>query len=423
MTRDDYEMDRPREVGAVLSVGRIARVAVGLVVIVVLIAIDRWWLRSAPGVDLADFLTADVRRGELLVEVQGAGALEPVSERWITAAVQGTVEEVMARPGRKLARGDKVVRLANPQVRRRLAQARLALAEAEADHRSHGANVTDRILAAEARLLDAQSDFDEQELRLQAQMELRKQNAISAIDFETQRIRTDRAKAKLESERRRLQEQQAALGAERDASEARVAVRRAALLDAEAEMVSLDVAADRPGTLRELLVDPGVHVAAGARIARVADTSSLVAVVRVPEFYASRLTSGQPALVAVLNSTVAGVVTRVDPAVTQGTVVIGIELAGALPTGARPDLSVRASITVSELRDALVVRRPLYVRDNATADVFVLARDGRLATRTTVRFGMGTLKDVEVVEGLREGDTLLLGNATRLEGLDVVQVR
>ena len=69
------------------------------------------------------------------------------------------------------------------------------------------------------------------------------------------------------------------------------------------------------------------------------------------------------------------------------------------------------------------MRRPLYVRDNATADVFVLARDGGLATRTTVRFGMGTLKDVEVVEGLREGDTLLLGSATRLEGLDVVQVR
>ena len=128
-------------------------------------------------------------------------------------------------------------------------------------------------------------------------------------------------------------------------------------------------------------------------------------------------------MATVLDSRIPGTATRVDPPVTQGTVAIDIELGGPPPAGARPDLSVRATVSVAELRDVLCVRRPLHVRDQTTADVFVLATDESLATRTAVRFGMGTLKDVEVIQGLKEGDKLLLGNTSRLEGLDVVAVR
>ena len=243
------------------------------------------------------------------------------------------------------------------------------------------------------------------------------------MDFRSQRIRTDRARAKADFERRRFDELQASLDAKRDARDARVAVRRAALSEAEAELASLAVTADSAGTLREILVEPGAHVAAGALVARVVDTSSLMAVVRVPESYASRLAAGQPAVADVLGGEVAGVVVRVDPAVTDGAVAVDIELADALPTGARPDLSVRATVTVARLENALDVRRPIRVRDHATADVFVLADEEGLATRTTVRFGMGTLTHVEVVEGLREGHTLLLGDTSRLVGQETVAVR
>ena len=416
-------MDRPRDAESPLSVRRIVWVASALLAILVFIAVDRLWLRAQDGIELADFVTADVQRGALSIEVQGAGALEPVSERWITAAVQGTVEEVLVRAGQEVARGGEIVRLANPQFRRQLTQARLALAEIEADHRRHAADATDRGLAAEARLLEVQADRDEQELRLEAQAELRERNAVSEIDFRSQQIRTEQAKTRAEFERRRFEELKGALRAGREASEARVGARRAALDEAQAELASLIVTARVPGTLRELFVEAGAHVAAGAQVARLVDTSSLLAVVRIPEFYASNLTPGQGAVATVLNSDVAGVVSRVDPAVTQGTVAIDIELAGPLPTGARPDLSVRATITVAELRDVVYVRRPLHVRDHTTADVFVLDENRSLATRTVVRFGMGTLKQVEIVQGLQEGDTLLLGNSSRLEGLDVVAVR
>ena len=416
-------MDRPRVVGPLSSVRRVVWIATALAAIGAFVAADRLWLRTDGAVDLADFATAGVQRGTLAIEVQGAGALEPVSERWITAEVQGTVQDVLVLPGGKVAAGDMIVRLANPQVRRRVAQARLSLAESEADRRSHRASATERRLAAEARVLDAQADHDEQDLRLEAQTELRKRNAVSEVDFRSQGIRTERANARLDFERRRYDELKASLEAESDARDARVAARRAALSEAEAEMASLSVAANAAGTLRELLVEPGAHVPAGARVARVVDTSSLMAVVRVPESYASRLVAGQRALATVLGLGVPGVVVRVDPAVTDGAVAVDIELEDRPPVGARPDLSVRATITVAQLDDVLFVRRPAQVRDHATVDVFVLADDGRVARRTVVGFGAGTPTHVEVVHGLLEDQTVLLGDVSRLIDRDVVPVR
>ena len=416
-------MDRPREAEPPWSFRRMRWVALAIVGILAFIALDRFWLRAGAGIELADFLIAEVRRGALSIEVQGAGALEPVSERWVTVAVEGTVEQVLARPGQKLARGDGIVRLANPQVRRRLGQARLALAEMRADDRRHAADVTNRRLAAEARLLEVRAGHDEQRLRLEAMEELRDQQAVSEVDFRSQEIRTGQAEAQAEFEARRFEELKVAMQAERDASETRLAARRAALNEAEAELDALAVASGVEGTLRELFVDPGAFVAAGGRVARVVDTSALTAVVRVPEFYASHLTPGQNAVASVLDRRIPGTVTRVDPAVTDGTVAIDVEFGEPLPPGARPDLSVRATVTVAELPDVLHVRRPLRVRDYTTADVFLLAQNEGLASRTAVRFGMGTLKDVEVLDGLSEGDRILLGSASRLEGVDVVTVR
>ena len=420
---DSPPMDRPRKAESPWSVRRMAWVSTVALAIIAAMAADRFWLRAQERIDLADFVTADVRRGTLLIEVQGAGVLEPVSELWLTAVVQGTVEEVLARPGAKLGAGDPIVRFANPGIRRELVQARLMLAELEADDRRHAAEATDRRLAAEARLLDAMANRDEQELRLEAEAQLREQNAVSEIDFRSQQIRTDQARTHAEFEARRFEEVKTALRAERQASEARVMARQALVEEAEGELSALVVTARVPGTLRELFVKAGEFVAGGAQVARLVDTTSLIAVVRVPEFYASHLTAGQNAIATVLNSDIPGTVARVDPAVTEGTVAVDIALDGPLPTGARPDLSVRATITVAVLDDVLYVRRPLHVRDNSTADVFVLDREDGVATRTTGRFGMGTLRDIEVADGLREGDTLLLGNQTRLEGLDVVAVR
>ena len=322
-----------------------------------------------------------------------------------------------------MAAGTTVVRLVNPQLEQAVVRNRLALAEANAEHRRKLSDFTDRRLAAQARVLDRQASYDENRLRLEAQTELRDTDAISDLDYKSTQIRTEQARQNVDFERRRFAELDAALAAELAASEARLAASEAALEDAERQLGDLAVSADAAGTLRELLVEPGERIMAGKQVARVVDSRSLVGAIRVPESYAARLAAGQRAVATVLNVEVPCEVVRVDPAVTQGSVAVELEFAAPLPAGARPDLSMRAVVTVAELDDVLFVRRPSHVRDERRADVFRLAEDGQSAMRTPVRFGFGTLREIEVRDGLDEGDAIILGNTARFEDEETIAIR
>ena len=416
-------MDRPRPPDSSKMLRHVAWVALAVLAILAFVLIDRFWLRPAPGVRLADVVTGVVRRGGLAIEVQGAGVLAPVSERWITSRASGTVERLFAQPGQVLRAGDAVAGLVNPQLRQAVARERLQLAEAKAARQRDASGFVTRRLNAEEQLMNAQAAYEEQRLRLEAQQELRVKKAISEIDYRTASIRAEQAKARLDFEKQRLAELDATLAAEQRASDARLAAREAALREAEEQLAALRVATDVAGTLRELLVEAGQRVGAGVKIARVVDASSLIGVVRVPESYASRLAPGQAVAASVLNVEVSGVVARVDPAVSDGAVAVDVEFTTPLPGGVRPDLSMHATMTVADLPDTLYVRRPVHVRDDAVADVFRLAEDQGSATRTIVRFGLGTLRNVQVLDGLAAGDTILLGNVARHEGRDTIELR
>ena len=292
-----------------------------------------------------------------------------------------------------------------------------------ADHRRRLADFTDRRLAGEAQILYKQAIYEESQLQLEAQGELRQRQAVSEIDFKSTRIRTRRAKTDLEFEQRRFSELQAVLEAEQASSEARLAERESALAEAERLAEGLTITADIGGTLREVLVQPGQRVGPAGQVARIVDTGSLRGVVRVPESYASRLVPGQAAVATVLNTDVPAVVSRVDPAVTRNSVAVDLALAGDLPRGARPDLSIRATITVAKLDDVLFVRRPLGVNVDSAAELFRMADDGRSASRTAVRLGMGTLRHIEVLDGLAEGDTVVVGNTSRFRDEETIAIR
>ncbi|MDE0040086.1 MAG: HlyD family efflux transporter periplasmic adaptor subunit [Gammaproteobacteria bacterium] len=423
MDKPGYTMDKPREGDPRRLYRHLAWGGVAATVIAVFIVADRLWLRPGAGIERDEIMAAVVERGTLPIEVQGAGELEPVNERLIASEIAGAVDQIFARAGEQVAVGEKIVGLMNPQVRQGVVAARLQLAEANADHRRRLADFTDRRLVGEAQILNKQAAYEESQLRLAAETELRERQAISEIDYRSTKIRTERAKTDLTFEQRRFEELQAVLKAEQASSEARLAERESALKEAERLAEGLVITADIAGTLREVLVEPGERVGTGTTVARIVDAESLRGVIRVPESYASRVVPGQSAVATVLRTEVPGLVTRVDPAVTQNTVAVDIEFQGELPSGARPDLSIRATITVAELADTLFVRRPLRVNDDSNASVFRLADDRRSARRTSVRFGMGTLKHIEVLDGLDEGDEIILGDLGRFENEETIAIR
>jgi HlyD family secretion protein len=119
---------------------------------------------------------------------------------------------------------------------------------------------------------------------------------------------------------------------------------------------------------------------------------------------------GQLASIDTRNGVIEGRVSRIDPAANAGTVGVDVKLEGALPPGARPDLSVDGTIELERLNDVLFVGRPVFGQPNSAVTLFKVDSDGKEASRVQVKLGRSSVNTIEIVEGLRVGDKVILSD-------------
>jgi multidrug efflux pump subunit AcrA (membrane-fusion protein) len=93
-----------------------------------------------------------------------------------------------------------------------------------------------------------------------------------------------------------------------------------------------------------------------------------------------------------------------------------------LPQGARPDLSVDGTIDLNRLKDVLYVGRPAFGNENSTIDLFKLSPDGKTAVRVPVKVGLASVNSIQVLEGLQEGDTVILSDMSRWDNTDKIRL-
>ncbi len=174
--------------------------------------------------------------------------------------------------------------------------------------------------------------------------------------------------------------------------------------------------------LQELELEVGEQVAPGTILAKVAQPENLKAELRIAETQAKDVQIGQKASIDTRNGVIAGVVSRIDPAVREGTVLVDVRLTGDLPQGARPDLSVDGTIELERLDDVLYVGRPAFGQPESLVGLFKLTADGKEAERTQVRLGRSSVNTIEIVEGLSVGDRVILSDMSNWDAYDRVRL-
>lgn len=152
------------------------------------------------------------------------------------------------------------------------------------------------------------------------------------------------------------------------------------------------------------------------------DPARLKAEIRVPETQTKDLAVGQRATIDTRNGHVTGRVSRIDPASNGGTVGVDVALEGSLPPGARPDLTVDGTIELERLDQVLFVESPAFGQEQGTVTLFKVT-DGGNAVRTTVKLGRRSVQFVEVVDGLSEGDRVVLSDMSQYDAVDRVALR
>jgi HlyD family secretion protein len=186
---------------------------------------------------------------------------------------------------------------------------------------------------------------------------------------------------------------------------------------------ALKVRAGTSGIVQVVSVQVGQQVTPGFNIARVADPNSLKAVLRVAETQIGGVRIGQKVVVDTRNGLIDGQVSRIDPAAREGTFEIDASLTGPLPPSARPDLSVDGTIELERLQDVLKVGRPAFGQAQQTIGMFVLTPDGTEAERRQVKLGRNSVSMIEILDGLKEGDRVIISDTSALDSYNRIRLR
>jgi HlyD family secretion protein len=177
------------------------------------------------------------------------------------------------------------------------------------------------------------------------------------------------------------------------------------------------------GVLSELPLELGQWVVPGQLLAKVVQPERLKAVLRIPETQARDLALHLPAAVDTRNGIVNGQVSRISPAANQGSVEVDVSLPAELPRGARPDLTVEGTIEIERLANVLYVGRPAGAQPNGQVELFKLVNGADEAHRVKVKLGRSSVSTVEVLEGLAEGDAVILSDMSQWDTTDRVRLR
>jgi HlyD family secretion protein len=381
---------------------------------------------AAPTVERSTVWLDTVKRGPMLRQVRGNGTLVPEEIRWIPALSDARVERILARPGTSVKKDTILVELSNPQVEQEAVDARFQVKAAQAEYNSLRVQLQSQVLNQKAQATRAQTESSQAKMRADTDAELAKLGVISQQSLKVSQGNAQQLGGQSDIEQQRFENSTRELEARLAAQQARVEQLNALYQLHVTQLNALKIRAGIDGVLQELSLNGhplqvGQQVAAGTTIAKVAQPSKLMAELRIPETQAKDVTLNQPAQVDTHNGVVPGHVTRIDPAVQNGTVTIDVSLDGDLPLGARPDLSVDGTVDLQRLSNVLYVGRPAFGQENSTVGMFVVQPDGT-AVRQQVKVGRSSVNAIEIVGGLKEGDQVILSDMTRWDNNDRIRL-
>ncbi len=376
---------------------------------------------AVPGVARAGIVTDTVVRGNLTREVRGPGTLVPEEQLQIPALASGRVEQRRVEPGAAVDSGDVLVVLANPELHLQLLDAERTLAAARlARQRLASAHELER-LAVEQEL--STLDGQQREARRQHEVAaaLVDSQWVSANDAAAARERFEQMNAQVALARKRLTVSDSTYGVELAAQDEEINRLIEVAAFHRSRLASLTIRAEGAGTVQELPVEQGQWIMSGTMVSRVFRPGRLKAELRIPEARSGEVAPGQRAWVVIRGDSLAGVVRRVNPAASAGTVRVELSLIGKLPSTARPDVTVEGAIETGRLDDVLHLRRPAAAVPGQQVQLYRVAGDD--AVRTTLRVGEGSSDRIAVLEGASPGEVFIVNDLPDVRGAARIRIR
>jgi RND family efflux transporter MFP subunit len=382
---------------------------------------------AAPTVDRSTIWPDTVKRGPMIRQVRGStGSLVPREDsiELIPAQTDATVVRIRVLPGTKVTPDTILMDLADPQLQQELLNAQLALKAAQADYKSLQATLQSTLMDKKTAAAQVNSDYTQDQLQAQTDKALFDLGVISGIAYNKSKNTADQLTTQHKLSQEQLEVNQKAIEIQLASAQTKIDQAKALLDLYQKQAHALEVRAGITGVLAPLAtpLQVGQHVTAGTSVAEVIQLDKLKAALQIAETQARDIQIGQPASIDTHNGVIPGHVTRIDPSVVNGTRTVDVALDGPLPPGAVPQLSVDGTIDLERMTDVLYVGRPALGNENSTLSLFKIDPDGKGATRVPVKVGRASVNSIQVIEGLKEGDTVILSDMSRWDNVDRIRL-
>jgi len=388
-----------------------------LTLAVAAVAVAGWRINqlkpAAPSVERSTVLIDTVKRGPMVRDVHGAGTLVPEDILWIQAAFDGQVSKILSQSGDAVEPESVLLVITNPQMEADGNDFEWQTKQAEANYADLKVRLQSQTFEQQSAMLTAQGDLKQAQITKEMDDKLLEAHLESQLNTKLATAKWEQAESRFQMEKQKLDIMKQSVDAQLEAQNVQIEKLRATWTLKKKQVDELTIRAGIPGRMQEMTLQVGQRVKPGDVLAKVAQPWKLMARLQIAETQAKDIVLGQKAFIDTRtgdakNGIVPSHVTRIDASIVNGTRTVDCKLDGPLPRGAVPDLSVDGTVELERLADVTYMQRPVFGQPNNPVSLFKLDGDGKEATRIVVRLGRASVNAVEVLDGLKTGDQVIL---------------
>jgi HlyD family secretion protein len=343
--------------------------------------------------------------------------------RWLAAGTNGHVDEIFLRPGAHVKPDTIILQMSNPDLNRQLTDAELAMRKSEAELANLRVQLQAQLLNEKAVEADLRAAATESKLQSDRDETLLENQLGTAMNAKISKAHSDALVTRLQIEKEKLGIAEEARQAQLAAKQAEVAQMQALYDLRDQQKEALQVRAGMNGILEEVSVGPGQQVLTGTNLARVTNSAKLMARVHISEAQFNSIDVGQPAMITIQSQEYPARVMHIDPNVQNGTISVDLKFTGAQPRDARSDLSVTGSVNIEKIPLTTFVRWPLQTHADEPLSLYKISDDGKKADLVRVHLGRSSNDRVQIADGLKPGDRIIVSDMSAWRRYSQVQLK
>lgn len=375
-----------------------------------------------PSVARARIRTAKVDTGLIEATITASGTVVPEFELVISSPVNARVLKILKRPGAVLSKGDPILELD-------LNESRLAVEKLNQQIELKQNQQAKTKLDLENTLIDLQSRWEIKNLEHKASKaatarnrELRRQGLMSEERLRELELIEEKAAFELKQLEESKRNAQASTKTQLEGQALEMKTLEQERVEAQRQLELATTKSDRHGVLTWVINEEGATVQKGEVLARIADLSAFRVEATVSDVHANRLSFGQPVRVKVDDElALPGAIARINPTVNNGVITLVVGLEDKSNARLRSNLRVDVLVATERKDGVLRVRKGPSLSGEGARDVFVIRGD--VALKTAAKFGVAGADHYEIVQGLLEGDEVIISDMTDYMHLKEVKLK